>query len=161
MNLKQAFTENDSIRLGLTATTWQEAVRLSVEPLIESGAITEEYYHAILESTQEYGPYYILMPGMAMPHARPDAGVNRDSFSLITLKEPVAFSDGKEVSVLLALAATSSDIHTSVAIPQIIALFELENSIERLVACQTPDEVLAMVEESKNSPYLEGLDLES
>lgn len=160
MNLKKAFTENNSIRLGLTASSWQEAVRLSVEPLIESGAVKEDYYHAIIESTQEYGPYYVLMPGMAMPHARPEAGVLRDAFSLITLTEPVTFSDGKEVSVLLALAATSSDIHTSVAIPQIIALFELENSIERLKNCQSPEEVLAMVEESKNSPYLEGFDLE-
>lgn len=161
MNLTRAFTENDSIRLGLTADSWQEAVKRSIEPLIDSGAVTEEYYHAIIESTEEYGPYYILMPGMAMPHARPEAGVQRDAFSLVTLTDPVTFSDGKEVSVLLALAATSSDIHTSVAIPQIIALFELENAIERLKATKTPAEVLAMVEESKNSPYLEGLDLDS
>lgn len=161
MNLTRAFTENDSIRLGLTADSWQEAVKRSIEPLIDSGAVTEEYYHAIIESTEEYGPYYILMPGMAMPHARPEAGVKRDAFSLVTLTDPVTFSDGKEVSVLLALAATSSDIHTSVAIPQIIALFELENAIERLKAAKTPAEVLAMVEESKNSPYLEGLDLDS
>lgn len=161
MNLTQALTENNSIRLGLSADTWQEAVRLSIDPLIESGAVKEEYYHAIIESTEEYGPYYILMPGMAMPHARPEAGVNRDSFSLITLTEPVTFSDGKEVQVLLALAATSSEIHTSVAIPQIIALFELENSIKRLSSCQSPEEVLAMIDESKNSPYLEGLDLNS
>ncbi|XCY70923.1 PTS sugar transporter subunit IIA [Streptococcus iniae] len=161
MNLKQAFIDNDSIRLGLSATTWQEAVKLSVDPLIESGAVKEEYYDAIIESTEEYSSYYILMPGMAMPHARPEAGVQKDAFSLITLKEPVTFSDGKQAQVLLALAATSSAIHASVAIPQIIALFELENAIERLAACQTKEDVLAMVDESKDSPYLEGLDLES
>lgn len=160
MNLAQAFKENNSIRLGLTAKDWKEAVKLSVDPLIESGAVKPEYYDAIIESTEKYGPYYILMPGMAMPHARPEAGVQRDAFSLVTLTEPVKFTDGKEVQVLLALAATSSKIHTSVAIPQIIALFELENSIERLVNCKTEDEVYAMVEESKNSPYLEGLDLD-
>ena len=160
MNLKQALIDNDSIRLGLEAKDWKEAVKVAVDPLIESGAILPEYYDAIIESTEEYGPYYILMPGMAMPHARPEAGVQRDAFSLITLQNPVVFSDGKEVSVLLALAATSSKIHTSVAIPQIIALFELD-SIARLQACQTKEDVLAMIEESKNSPYLEGLDLES
>ncbi len=101
------------------------------------------------------------MPGMAVPHARPEAGVNRDAFSLITLTEPVTFSDGKEVSVLLSLAATSSKIHTSVAIPQIIALFELENSIERIKTCKSDEEVLALIEESKDSPYLQGLDLDS
>ena len=161
MNLKQVLTDNKSIRLGLSAATWQEAVKLAVEPLIESGAVQPQYYDAIVESTEEDGPYYILMPGMAMPHARPEAGVNRDAFSLITLTEPVTFSDGKEVSVLLSLAATSSKIHTSVAIPQIIALFELENSIERIKACKSDEEVLAMIEESKDSPYLQGLDLDS
>ncbi|TKX97669.1 PTS ascorbate transporter subunit IIA, partial [Streptococcus pyogenes] len=34
-----------------------------------------------------------------------------------------------------------------------------DNAIERLVACQSPKEVLEMVEESKDSPYLEGMDL--
>ena len=158
MNLKQALIDNDSIRLGVTASDWKEAVKLAVEPLVESGAVKAEYYDAIIASTAQY---YILMPGMAMPHARPEAGVQRDAFSLITLTHPVKFQDGKEVSVLLALAATSSKIHTSVAIPQIIALFELENSVERLQSCQTKEEVLAMIDESKDSPYLEGLDLES
>lgn len=160
MNLTKAFKENNSIRLGLMATDWKEAVKLAVQPLVESGAVEEKYYDAIIESTEEYGPYYILMPGMAMPHARPEAGVNRDSFALVTLVDPVNFPDGTNVSVLLTLAATSSAIHTSVAIPQIIALFELENSIERLVNCQSAEEVLTMVDESKDSPYLEGLDLE-
>ncbi|MCI6871493.1 PTS sugar transporter subunit IIA [Streptococcus hyointestinalis] len=160
MDLKTAFIENNSIRLGLTAKDWQEAVKLSVDPLIESGAVLPEYYDAIIASTKEHGPYYILTPGMAMPHARPEAGVQRDAFSLITLTEPVTFTDGKEVSVLLTLAATSSAIHASVAIPQIIALFELDNAIDRLLACKTPEDVLALVDESKNSPYLEGFDFD-
>lgn len=160
MDLKTAFIENNSIRLGLTAKDWQEAVKLSVDPLIESGAVLPEYYDAIIASTKEHGPYYILTPGIAMPHARPEAGVQRDAFSLITLTEPVTFTDGKEVSVLLTLAATSSAIHASVAIPQIIALFELDNAIDRLLACKTPEDVLALVDESKNSPYLEGFDFD-
>lgn len=161
MNLKQALIDNDSIQLGLSAKDWKEAIQLSVQPLIKSGAVKPEYYDAIIESTENYGPYYILMPGMAMPHARPEAGVQRDAFSLITLKEPVQFSDGKSVSVLLTLAATSSKIHNSVAIPQIVALFELENAISRLNSCKDASEVLAMIDESKDSPYLEGLNLES
>ncbi|HEL0221171.1 sugar phosphotransferase system (PTS), IIA component [Streptococcus equi subsp. zooepidemicus Sz105] len=161
MNLKKAFIENNSIRLGLSAASWQEAVKLAVQPLIDSGAVTSEYYDAIIASTEKYGPYYVLMPGMAMPHAEAGVGVKRNAFALITLSQPVTFSDGKEVSVLLTLAATDPSIHTTVAIPQIVALFELEDAISRLVACHTPAEVLALVDESKNSPYLEGLDLDS
>lgn len=161
MNLKKAFIENNSIRLGLSAASWQEAVKLAVQPLIDSGAVTSEYYDAIIASTEKYGPYYVLMPGMAMPHAEAGVGVKRNAFALITLSQPVTFSDGKDVSVLLTLAATDPSIHTTVAIPQIVALFELEDAISRLVACRTPEEVLALVDESKNSPYLEGLDLDS
>lgn len=147
--------------MGLSAASWQEAVKLAVQPLIDSGAVTSEYYDAIIASTEKYGPYYVLMPGMAMPHAEAGVGVKRNAFALITLSQPVTFSDGKEVSVLLTLAATDPSIHTTVAIPQIVALFELEDAISRLVACRTPEEVLALVDESKNSPYLEGLDLDS
>lgn len=156
MNLKEALVKNNSVKLGLEASTWEEAVKLSINPLIESGAVEERYYDAILRVTAEFGPYYLLMPGMAMPHARPEDGVNEDAFSLITLKEPVTFSDGKQASVLIALAATSSEIHASVAIPQIIALLELENSIERMVQAKTAEEIYDMIEETKYSPYLQG-----
>lgn len=86
--------------MGLSADTWQEAVRLAVQPLIDSKAVTSTYYDAIIASTEKYGPYYVLMPGMAMPHAEAGLGVNRNAFALITLTKPVTFSDGKEVSVL-------------------------------------------------------------
>lgn len=161
MNLVQSLRENDSIRLGLRAQNWAEAIKLSVKPLIDSGAVSEVYYHAILELTEKYGPYYILMPGMAMPHARPEAGVNRNAFSLISLTEPVTFSDGKEVSVLLTLAAINAEIHTTVAIPQIVALFELENSIERIVAAKSKEEIFQMLEESKTNSFLQELNLDS
>ena len=107
MNLKQAFIENDSIRLGLSADTWQEAVQLAVQPLIDSGAVTSAYYDAIIASTEKYGPYYVLMPGMAMPHAEAGRGVNRNAFALVTLTKPVTFSDGKEVSVCLLYTSPS------------------------------------------------------
>ena len=50
MNLKQALIDNDSIQLGLIAKDWKEAVQLSVQPLIDSGAVKPEYYDAIIES---------------------------------------------------------------------------------------------------------------
>lgn len=53
MNLKKAFIENNSIRLGLSAASWQEAVKLAVQPLIDSGAVTSEYYDAIIASTEK------------------------------------------------------------------------------------------------------------
>lgn len=156
MNLKDALIKNDSVVLGLEANTWEEAVKLAVEPLVKSGAVEERYYDAIIRITNEFGPYYLLMPGMAMPHARPEDGVNESAFSLITLKNPVTFSDGKEARVLIALAAESSEIHASVAIPQIIALLELEDSINRISSAKTKEEIYDLIDLTKDSPYLQG-----
>ncbi|VQD08600.1 phosphotransferase system sugar-specific EII component [Streptococcus pneumoniae] len=39
MNLKQALIDNDSIRLGLEANNWKEAVKVAVDPLIPKSFI--------------------------------------------------------------------------------------------------------------------------
>lgn len=154
LSLKQSLIENQSIKLGESAQTWQEAIAVAAAPLIASGAVERDYPTAIIASTEKFGPYYILMPGMAMPHARPEDGVKRDAFSLVVLKSPVVFSDGKEVSVLITLAATSSDIHTGIAIPQIVAVFELPNIIQRLEQASEVNEVLSIIDEADMSAYL-------
>lgn len=154
LSLKESLIENNSIKLNQPAETWQEAITIAAAPLIASGAIEKNYPAAIIASTEKFGPYYVLMPGMAMPHARPEDGVNRDAFSLVVLKKPVVFSDGKEVSVLITLAATSNDIHTGIAIPQIVAVFELSNIIQRLEQVTEVKDVLAIIDEADMSAYL-------
>lgn len=154
LSLKQSLIDNDAIKLKQHAADWKEAIFVATAPLIKSGAVTATYPEEIVASTENFGPYYILMPGMAMPHARPEDGVNQDAFSLVVLDRPVTFSDGKEVTVLITLAATSSEIHTGIAIPQIVALFELPNIIERLEHATTAEEVLKMIDEADTSAYI-------
>ncbi|MDR0270493.1 PTS sugar transporter subunit IIA [Paenibacillus sp.] len=154
LNLKQSLVENDSILLNATAKTWQEAIERATEPLVKSGAVEPRYTQAIIASTELHGPYYILTPGMAMPHARPKDGVNRDAFSLVILDKPVEFSDGKEVQVLIALAATSPSIHSSIAIPQIVALFDGPNVLDQMVAATSIDDILQMIDQVDTSSYL-------
>lgn len=154
LSLKQSLIEHNSIRLQQEAATWQEAIQVACAPLIASGAIEATYVDSIIASTLQHGPYYILMDGMAMPHSRPEDGVIKDSFSLVTLTKPVVFPDGREVSVLITLAATSSDIHTSVAIPQIIAVFELDAIIQRLVDSENTENVLDIIDEADFSQYV-------
>lgn len=156
LDLKQSLIVEDSVRLQAEAKTWEEAIQVAVAPLEISGAVEKRYAKAIIDSTNQSGPYYILCPGMAMPHARPEDGVQRNAFSLVTLKEPVKFSDGKDVSILVTLAATSAEIHLSKAIPQIIALFELDDIFERLSKIRTKEEIYDLIDETKGSKYLAG-----
>ena len=40
--------------------TWQEAVRLSAEPLVADGTVSEDYYKQIVACIEKYGPYVVF-----------------------------------------------------------------------------------------------------
>ena len=144
MNLKQSLIDNDSILLQQDARDWKEAIKLSTDLLVKSGAIEKEYYDAIIDNTINFGTYYIIVPEVAMPHARPEAGVNKDSFSLVTLKEPVYFNE-ERVSILITLAATTSDNHSEFGIVQVAELFEDDENVERIKNSKTKEEILDLI----------------
>lgn len=145
MELKTSLIENKSIAVKQVASDWKEAIKLSTDLLVKSGAIKESYYEAIISKTLEYGAYYIIMPEVAMPHARPEDGVIKDSFSLVTLKEPVEFEGVGEISILITLAATSNDSHNEFGLMQVANLFEDEENIERIKKAETVEEILEIL----------------
>lgn len=145
MTLLEYLVKNDSIKVKQKAETWEDAVRITFRPLLEKGVIKEEYIDSVIERTHELGPYYILAPGLAMPHERPEKGVLKDGFSFITLEKPVVFPDGQEVDILIGLAATSSDIHNEEAIPQIVMLFDDEAAFEKIRKAESTDEIIGLL----------------
>ncbi|MCK9907035.1 PTS sugar transporter subunit IIA, partial [Microbacteriaceae bacterium K1510] len=59
------------------------------------------------------GPYVIIAPGVALPHARPEHGVISTGISVVRFAQPVAFAPGPEsqVTVMICLAAIDSSSH--------------------------------------------------
>ena len=145
MTLLESLLENNSIALSQKAETWEEAVEKCMLPLINSNAVERRYLEAIIKKTNELGPFYILAPGLAMPHERPEKGVNKDSFSFVTLKESVKFPDGQEVDILIGLAATSTDIHNGEAIPQIVSIFDDEDAFEKIREAKIPEDIYEII----------------
>lgn len=92
---------------------WENSIHLVCKPLIESGDIRPEYIDAIINSTLELGPYYVLAPMIAMPHARPEQGVVNNSLSLLVVRNGVKFysEDNDPVKIILLLAAKDSNQH--------------------------------------------------
>lgn len=93
--------------------TWQQAVKQACMPLQRQGIVTPEYAQAIIRETEQHGPWYILSPAFALPHARPEDGVTSDKthLSLLCLKEAVPFPENPEVRLIIVLAAASSNQH--------------------------------------------------
>lgn len=147
MNLLDSLKENNSVVLQQEANNWEEAINVCMKPLLENNSIEEKYIENIIKRTKELGPFYILAPGLAMPHERPDMGVNKNSFSLVTLKNPVVFPDGQEVDILIGLAAENDEVHAGEAIPQIVMLFDDEDVFSKIREAREPQDIYKLIEE--------------
>lgn len=142
--------ENDSVLLNVEASSWEEAIQKTVQPLINSEAVSQQYVEEIIKSTNEMGPYYILIENFAMPHARPGSYVMKDSFSFVTLKEPVLFPEDQSVKVLVCLAATSNENHLGSALPQIAAIFSDSSIFEEINQAKTKTDIVDLFKERKD-----------
>ena len=151
--LKESLIENNSIKLNQTAANWEEAIKIGTDLLVASGAIEPRYYDNIVSNIKEMGPYIVLAPGLAMPHARPEEGVIRTAFGLTTLAQPVDF-DGEQISVLVTLAGSDSDTHME-GIMEITQIFDDPDSedgvnIQKFLDCKTQEDVLAVIDAALN-----------
>ena len=146
MKLRDSLAENNAIRLQAEASTWQEAVKLGVDLLVE--VVEPRYHQAILDGVERFGPYFVIAPGLAMPHGRPEEGVKKNGFALVTLKTPLVFNheDNDPVDILITLAAVDARTHQEDGIMQIVNLFEDEANFDRLRACRTAQQVLDLID---------------
>jgi len=105
--------EAKTIRTHVKVKNWQEAVSASGELLVAVDLVEPRYVDAMIETTIELGPYCVIAPGIAIPHARPESGVKDNGFSAITLTEPVEFGnpDNDPVFLVLAFCALDHDSH--------------------------------------------------
>jgi len=136
----------DVIRIHADASDWKDAVKKSCQALLDNGAVEPSYVDAIFHSHEELGPYYVVGPGMAMPHARPEDGVNRLSLAITVIQSGVNFdSEGNDpVKMLVTLAATDSDSHVG-AISNLAELFMNDEHVEQICGAQSVDDVLAVI----------------
>ncbi|WPC76067.1 PTS sugar transporter subunit IIA [Vibrio porteresiae] len=126
---------------------WEEAVKISCEPLIKQNVINDSYVDAIIEGHKELGPYYVLAPGLAMPHARPEKGANKCGLSLLIVKEGVPFQadENDPVHAVITLAA-KDDTHHIEMIQALAEMFSNDQDREAFVHAQNKqqlEEILA------------------
>ena len=143
MSLIDSLCAADMIQVQKEAANWKDAVKLGVGCLVGAGKVKWGYYNAILRSAFWHGPYFVLMPGVALPHARPSKHVMDMGFSLITLKTPVNFGmpENDPISVLLSFASPSAIMHTGEALMQAAMVFEEEDRVEKMANAQSADEI--------------------
>ena len=94
IHIQGAFYEwlsENRIEVDYEAKDWKDAVNHAGELLYKDGAVEERYIQAMIQKIETYGPYVVICPGTALPHADAEEGVIYEAASLIRLKKPVDF----------------------------------------------------------------------
>ncbi len=138
--LKEILT-NEMVQFTAEVTDWEEAIRLAAAPLLANKCIDETYVTKMIANVKEFGPYIILMPQIAMPHARPEDGVNVMGISLLVTEKSVAFDAKKEANVFIVLAAKDANSHLALLMEISIVLSNPEN-VDALVSAKSYSEIV-------------------
>ena len=136
------YVRAETTALKQCAGSWEEAVRYAGRLLEEAGTIKSAYTNAMVTLVKELGPYIVVMPGVALAHARPAGNVWKNSIAVITLEEGVNFGNESNdpVFVVFAVAACNDDEHLDLF--QTVAEFlEKEENVERLMNARTFQEI--------------------
>ena len=95
------------------AQDWRQAVKCCGELLVAAGKIEADFITSMIEVVEEFGPYMILVPEVAFFHGRPGPLVKEPCLSLVTLSEPVFFTDfaNQKISCAFGFGATDNNSH--------------------------------------------------
>lgn len=138
------FVEKKHYKFAESAKDWKDAICMSCEVLEADGTVETNYKEDIIKCVEKYGPYIVIMPGLAMPHSQEFAeGVHKTEIAFMKLEQPVSFDPGdpeKDVTLFFTLASCDPQQH-------------LDN-MSRLADMLSND---ALVKELKNAKYPEDL----
>lgn len=104
-----------TIALNIEVKDWREAVKISGTLLVKNGSVEPRYIDAMIKTAETLGPYIVISPGVALPHARPEDGVIEPCMSLITLSSPVNFGNEFNDPVKLVVSFGTIDHKAHVA----------------------------------------------
>lgn len=143
--LEDVLTEQ-TVALDVEAKDWQDAIRKVGDLMVKAGAVRPEYVDGMIRTVETIGPYVVVGPGIAMPHARPEDGAVNVGMACVRLARPVAFA-GKEdnpIDLLFSFAAIDNQSHVAV-MGQLARLLSTPSLVERVRRARTVADVLEVV----------------
>jgi mannitol/fructose-specific phosphotransferase system IIA component (Ntr-type) len=142
MNLRDLVRPN-IVAVDVEVKDWQEAIRAAGALMFADGAVEERFADAMIRVAKEFGPYIVVAPGIALPHARPEDGVIKASIAVLRLKNTVNFGnvDNDPVYLVVALAAIDHKQHIQ-GLAEMASVLGDEENIKKIKACQTKEELL-------------------
>ncbi len=124
---------------------------LQRKPLLQTEYISEEYVQEMIANVKKLGPYIVIAPKIAIPHARPESGVKKLGMSLLQLKESVSFSEKQEhaVNLIIVLVAIDNETHLK-ALAQLSDMLSQPENVDLLIRSNSKEQMLEMIAKYSN-----------
>lgn len=131
----------NNIQFRESISDWQEAIQIAAKPLLEKKFINEEYIEAMINNVLDNGKYIIILPEVAMPHARHEYGALKTGISFMKTTSPVFFPGNEPVFLFFVLSADTNDGHLELLADLGEALMEAA-TVQLLKEATTEEQVL-------------------
>lgn len=148
VSLLQDLLSEDNVSFRYPAETWEDVIRHGGQLMVDAGFTDPTYTEAMIDVVRDMGPYIVLAPGLAMPHARPEMGSKQVGAALVTLEKPIDFGspENDPVSVAIFLCAPNKDEHIQL-LTDIATLFEDEEFLDAAVNFESIEDVQSFLAE--------------
>ena len=148
VSLLQDLLSEDNVSFHYPAETWEDVIRHGGQLMVDAGFTEPTYTEAMIDVVRDMGPYIVLAPGLAMPHARPEMGAKQVGTALVTLEKPIDFGspENDPVSVAVFLCAPNKEEHIQL-LTDIATLFEDEEFLDAAVNFESIEDVQAFLSE--------------
>lgn len=124
---------------------WKEAIILAAKPLVEDGSVKNSYIDAMIANVEKFGTYIVIAPKVAMPHSRPEDGVNKNCVSMLKINKGIGFEGEEEkVYIFFVLGAVNSDSHIE-TLMELMELIEDEEKIDEIIKAETVQEIMDLI----------------
>ena len=139
------------IRLNIEAENWEEAVRLSYEPLLENGFITQKYIDETVRIMNSVGPYVVITKHTALLHTKPESGALSCAMGIGVLKNPINFGSAEHDPIKYVFSLSAIDNHTHLcAMAELLELFNDDKFFMFLDTANDSEEVIEYIKSNIN-----------
>lgn len=136
----------DNIKVNIEAEDIYNAIELSGTILMENGYVKKEYVDDMVKNVKEFGSYIVIYPGIALPHYKYGDNVIKTGMSLITLKKPVFFPNGKEVEIIIAFSSFDGKEHLN-SLVDLMNIINEDNFKDRVKRAKHPKDIAKILKE--------------
>jgi ascorbate PTS system EIIA or EIIAB component len=129
---------------------WKKAIMEASQPLIQSNKVDKRYVNAMITNVEEVGTYIHIGKGIAIPHARPEDGVNQLGMSFLRTRKPVLLldQDDHKIDIFICLAAVDSEAHLK-ALAQLTKILGDKDLLESIKSAETAEQVIEIIKKGE------------